>query len=179
MAAGRWTTIFLKYGKESIIKQSKFVDTIHYLKKEAISNLETELEKCRLYDHKNFIDDYNKKSIGHIAFVWFYKGIPKCYGFAFKFISDSTEKVKIRIDDYKFNLNQPNVPNIVPMGTVSAIQHIYNNLNFWLNNKPYERGMNRLLQVQSDSASATVGPPFSILRITKKGLKWYTHGACK
>ncbi len=180
VASGRWAVNILKFGKESILKQTEFKDTLQFLKKEAITELERDLENKRLSDNESFLEEYRRKIFAHSAFVWFYKGIPKCYGFTFKIISDSTEKVKIKIEDTIFKLHQPkNQLFIVPLGTISAISNMYLTERFWINNQPLEYGMNKLLTIQAKATPNTVGAPFSIVRITKKGVKWHTKGKCK
>ncbi len=105
-ASGRWAGNILKYAKESILKQTTFKDSIQYLQKETIKDLETHLENQRLYDYKNYRIEFKKHIFAELAFVWFDRGIPKACGLKFIIISDSTEKVKIRINYFHFNIHE-------------------------------------------------------------------------
>ncbi len=49
---------------------------------------------------------------------------------------------------------------------------------FW-EGKTLEQGIKELLNIQSKSTPETVGPPFSIVRIMNKKIKWYSKGRCQ
>ncbi len=169
----------LRFGRESILQQQRFTDSIYYLKDEAIRYLEGQLNIFKINDHNGFVQLWKTGGIGHIAFVWFYHNIPQVCEFQIKFVSDSSKKVKLDIVGKKFNMHGSKNHLIVPLGIYNAARPLYTDNKFWRSHKSLEEAMEKLLETQSEATPNSVGPPYAIIRITRNGEKWYKKGMCK